>query len=123
MVVEETNDNKWENPEESELELQLRSHLDSNKSDPAVNDPEMDLQLDLERLGDEGEECIKTATMPVGHCNENKDAEHWNEAKSPNNDVEKSRLSSVDPAEAEKEKKVETRKLKLDEIPEGSPEH
>ena len=45
MVVEETNDNKWENPEESELELQLRSHLDSNKSGPAVNDPELDLAL------------------------------------------------------------------------------
>ena len=33
------------------------------------------------------------------------------------------RVDGVDPAEAEKEKKVETRKLKLDEIPEGSPEH
>ena len=44
-VVEETNDNKWENPEETELELQLRSHLDSNKSGPAVNDPELDLAL------------------------------------------------------------------------------
>ena len=99
-MVEETNDNKWENPE-------------------AVNDPE----LDLERLGDEGEECSKT--MPIEHCNENEDAKHWNEEKIPNNDVEKSRLSCVeDPAEAEKkEKKVETRKLKLDEIPEGSPEH
>ena len=120
-MVEETNDNKWENPEETELELQLRSHLDSNKSDPAVNDPE----LDLERLGDEDEECSKT--MPIEHCNENEDAKHWNEEKIPNNDVEKSRLSCVeDPAEAEKkEKKVETRKLKLNENanPEGSSEH
>ena len=44
-VVEETNGNKWENPEETELELQLRSYLDSNKSGPAVNDPELDLAL------------------------------------------------------------------------------
>ena len=119
-VVEETNGNKWENPEETELELQLRSYLDSNKSGPAVNDTE----LDLERLGDQDEEYSKTATMPIEHCNEIEDAEHWNEEKSPKNDVEKSRLSWVkDPAEAEK--KVETRKLKLNENenPEGSSEH
>ena len=85
-VVEETNGNKWENPEETELELQLRSYLDSNKSGPAVNDTE----LDLERLGDQDEEYSKTATMPIEHCNEKEDAEHWNEEKSPNNDVEKS---------------------------------
>ena len=84
-VVEETNGNKWENPEETELELQLRSYLDSNKSGPAVNDTE----LDLERLGDQDEEYSKTATMPIEHCNEKEDAQHWNEEKSPNNDVEK----------------------------------
>ena len=117
--MEETNGNKWKSPEEPELELQLGSHLNSKKSGPAVN------ELDLERLGDRDEECSKT--MPIEHCNENEDAKHWNEEKIPNNDVEKSRLSCVeDPAEAEKkEKKVETRKLKLNENenPEGSSEH
>ena len=103
-MVEETNDNKWENPEETELELQLRSHLDSNKSDPAVNDPE----LDLERLGDEDEECSKT--MPIGYCKQKEEKESLN-------DVEKmkSLRDEKDPAEAEekKKKKVETKKLKL----------
>ena len=103
MVVEETNDNKWENPEESELELQLRSHLDSNKSDPAVNDPE----LDLERLGDEGEECSKT--MPIGHCKEKEEKESRS-----NDEKVNSLRDEKDPAEAEeKKKKVETRKLEI----------
>ena len=111
--MEEINGNKWENPEE----LRLGSHLNSthrnsthlNSTDPARNNPE----LDVERLGDGGEECSKT--MPV---------EHWNEEERPNNDIEKSQREEKHPAEVEmkKKKKIETRNKKLKLMASENPE-
>ena len=58
-TVQET---KWENPEELEpqLELQLGPDLES-KSNPVVNDPE----LDLEQKGDKGTECSDTTSVEI----------------------------------------------------------